>query len=63
MHDGSLLSLEEIIEHYDTGGKDHPNKSSLIQPLSLTNKEKDDLVAFLKALTDESFIQNPLFKI
>jgi len=62
MHDGSMTSLEEIIDHYQTGGKNHPNRSELIQPLNLTDEEKADLVQFLKSLTDETFIINPLFK-
>lgn len=61
MHDGSILTLEELIEHYNTGGKNHPHKSSLIKPLNLTDTEKKELVLFLKALTDMSFIHNPLF--
>lgn len=61
MHDGSLKTLEEVIEHYQSGGKNHTHKSDLIQPLSLTESEKDDLIQFLKSLTDETFINNPLF--
>ena len=61
MHDGSLNTLEEVIEHYQTGGKNHPHKSDLIQPLGLTDSEKVDLIEFLKSLTDETFISNPLF--
>ena len=61
MHDGSLNTLEEIIEHYQNGGKNHPQKSNLIQPLGLTEFEKVDLIKFLKSLTDETFISNPLF--
>ncbi|HMQ50109.1 MAG TPA: cytochrome c peroxidase [Saprospiraceae bacterium] len=61
MHDGSLHSLRAVIEHYESGGKSHPQKSSAIQPLELTEREKNDLLAFLESLTDESFIQNPLF--
>jgi cytochrome c peroxidase len=53
MHNGSFATLEEIVEHYNSGGKSHPNKSGLIQPLNLTTQEKIDLVNFLKALTDE----------
>jgi len=62
MHDGSIQSLGEVIEHYNSGGKNHLHKSSLIQPLSLTEKEKDELLAFLHSLTDDSFVTNPLFK-
>lgn len=62
MHDGSINTLEEVIEHYQSGGKPHQHKSQLVQPLDLTETEKEDLIAFLKALTDKTFIQNPLFK-
>lgn len=62
MHDGSMTSLEEIVEHYDSGGKSSPQKSNLIRPLNLTDTEKNDLVQFLKSLTDEAFISNPIFK-
>jgi cytochrome c peroxidase len=62
MHDGSLFTLEEVVNHYQTGGKNHRRKSNLIQPLNLTETEKQDLVSFLKSLTDESFVNNPLFK-
>ncbi len=53
MHDGSMSTLEEVVEHYNSGGKPHPNKSGLIKPLSLTVQEKEDLVNFLKSLTDQ----------
>jgi cytochrome c peroxidase len=55
MHDGSLTNLEEVIEHYNLGGANHPNKSDKIVPLNLTSTEKSALVAFLKTLTDNSF--------
>jgi len=53
MHDGSRATLEDVIEHYNTGGQPHPNKSGLIQPLNLTPQEKIDLVNFLKSLSDK----------
>lgn len=62
MHDGSIETLEEIISHYESGGEDYPNKSNLIEPFTLTEIERNELVLFLKTLTDESFINNPLFK-
>lgn len=62
MHDGSIPSLEEVIEHYNSGGENHAHKSPLIQPLNLNKKEKEQLLAFLQSLTDNSFISNPLFK-
>ena len=60
MHDGRFATLEEVIEHYNSGGK----YSSTVDPLmkkigiglQLTNQEKEDLVAFLKTLSDTEFI-------
>jgi cytochrome c peroxidase len=51
MHDGVFLSLEEVIEFLDKGGWANPNLSPLMKPLSLTQEEKADLLAFLEALT------------
>ncbi len=51
MHQGSLKTLEEVVDYYNRGGGGSPNKSNLIVKLSLTNREKRDLVAFLKTLT------------
>jgi len=50
-HDGSAVSLEEVIELYDRGGIERESRSEYIQPLGLTKAEKADLVAFLKTLT------------
>jgi len=65
MHDGRFSTLEEVIEHYNSGG----NHSSTVDPLmkklgvglELTNQEKQDLIAFLKTLSDSEFITNPVF--
>ncbi len=62
MHDGSLDNLEQVVEHYNSGGKGHPHKSPLIKRLFLTEKEKESLVAFLNTLTDHYFINNPDFR-
>jgi cytochrome c peroxidase len=62
MHDGSMESLEAVINHYASGGKAHPQKSPLIQPFQLSEKEKRQLIAFLHSLTDESFLTNPAFQ-
>jgi cytochrome c peroxidase len=59
MHDGSLTTLEEVIEQYDRGGRGHPNTDPTIRPLGLTAAEKADLLAFLRALTDEGFLTDP----
>ena len=62
MHDGSLRTLAEVIEHYNSGGKNHEIKSELILPLNLTQQEKDELLAFLLSLTDNEFLTNNQFK-
>jgi cytochrome c peroxidase len=51
MHDGSIATLEAVVEHYDGGGADRPSRSDLIRPLGLKPQDKSDLVAFLKTLT------------
>lgn len=53
MHDGSLATLEEVVEHYDHAGVDRPSRADLMRPLGLTSQEKTDLVAFLKTLTSD----------
>jgi cytochrome c peroxidase len=62
MHDGSLPTLRSVLEHYNQGGQPHPNTSSWIQPLELSESDMDALIAFLESLTDELFLQNPNFK-
>ena len=62
MHDGRFSTLEEVIEHYNSGGV----PSSTIDPLmkkvgvglNLTSSEKTDLINFLKCLTDTTFLAN-----
>jgi len=56
MHDGSIKSLEAVIDHYIRGGYDNPNKDKRIKGIKLSENNKQDLVAFLKCLTDSSFI-------
>ncbi len=73
MHDGSIATLEEVIDHYARGGrliesgpnagdgKLNPNKSSLLNGFAITEQEKVDLIAFLRALTDEGLLTNPAY--
>ncbi len=79
MHDGSIATLEEVIDHYAAGGRlvpegteidgqdvsgdgrENPNKSAFILGFELTDQERDDILAFLRALTDEEFLTNPAF--
>lgn len=55
MHDGSLATLEEVVEHYDKGGIENPWLADRIVPLELSDQEKADLVAFMKALSGEGW--------
>lgn len=50
-HDGSARTLMEVVEHYEAGGVVKTNLSPEMKPLTLTQGEKEDLVAFLRALT------------
>ncbi|MEO5573426.1 MAG: cytochrome c peroxidase [Gammaproteobacteria bacterium] len=51
MHDGSLATLEDVINLYNQGNVKNPRLDPLFKPLNLTDMEKADLVAFMKALT------------
>jgi cytochrome c peroxidase len=51
MHDGSVATLEEVVEWYDKGGHPNPQLSDKIKPLNLTADEKAALVEFMKACT------------
>lgn len=62
MHDGSLSTLEEVIEQYAAGGRGHPTTDPLIKRLSLSKSDKRDLLAFLEALTDDAFLSDPRFE-
>lgn len=53
MHDGSLETLKDVVMYYNEGGGDHGNKSVLVKPLNLTDKEINSLVAFLDSLSGE----------
>ncbi len=63
MHDGSLETLEDVVDFYNNGGRlreDDPVSPFLsggIRPLDLTDEEKRDLVAFLKSLTSPEYAQ------
>ena len=61
MHDGSLATLDDVIDHYARGGSGHPATDPSIQPLSLSAQDRADLRAFLNALTDASFLADPRF--
>jgi cytochrome c peroxidase len=71
MHDGSIETLREVVEHYAAGGRvlessdqagdgrTSPLKSGLVRGFPATDEEIDDVVAFLESLTDTTFINDP----
>jgi cytochrome c peroxidase len=73
MHDGSVATLEEVIQVYADGGRnietgefvgdgrDNPFKSGFIAGFTISDQDKADLIAFLESLSDEGFITNPAF--
>jgi cytochrome c peroxidase len=62
MHDGSLATLREVVEQYVAGGLGHPSTDPQIVPLGLEAADVDDLLAFLEALTDPDFLNDPRFR-
>ncbi|WP_245814207.1 methanobactin export MATE transporter MbnM [Cystobacter ferrugineus] len=69
MHDGSIATLSEVLDHYAAGGRAHALDSSSVSPLrsgfvrgfTLTPEEKADVLAFLDSLTDTGFLKDPRF--
>ncbi len=59
MHDGRFDSLEQVIDHYSSGGFGAENVPSFLLPFDITEEEKMQLIAFLKTLTDLEFVNNP----
>ena len=71
MHDGRFTTLEEVIDHYNSGIQNHPNlddrprerNNNRAVRMNLSQNEKNALVAFLKTLTDKGVRQNSLFSM
>jgi cytochrome c peroxidase len=73
MHDGSIPTLEGVVDHYAAGGRriaagpmagnghDNPNKDHLVGGFSLSVQDRADLIEFLKSLTDDQVIRDPRF--
>lgn len=55
MHDGSLKTLDDVVEFYNKGGTPNKNLDEKIKPLHLSEQDKKDLVAFLKSLNGEGW--------
>jgi cytochrome c peroxidase len=73
MHDGSIATLSEVLDHYAAGGRTieegvnrgdgskNPLKSNLIRGFRLSDRERADVLAFLESLTDEAFLRDERF--
>ena len=73
MHDGSIETLREVVEHYAAGGRtitegehagvgsDNPYKSEFVPGFIISDEEMADLLSFIETLTDEMFLTNPTF--
>ncbi len=73
MHDGSIATLDEVLDHYAAGGRtvtegpfvgvgsENPNKSGFVRGFTLTTRERAAVLAYLRALTDSTFLTNPGF--
>jgi cytochrome c peroxidase len=71
MHDGSIATLAEVLDHYAAGGRtiavgphagigrSSPLKSPPLKGFTLSGSEKADLLAFLESLTDQAFLDDP----
>ncbi len=67
MHDGRFETIEEVLDHYNSGGHhvdnlDEDNVDNLMMPQGLSERNKTQIIAFLATLTDSSFIKNPEFQ-
>lgn len=67
MHDGRFATLLDVVEHYNSGVQDHPNLDNRLQrngdpiQMNLSDQQKQDLVAFMLTLTDDTFITDEKF--
>jgi cytochrome c peroxidase len=73
MHDGSIATLSDVLDHYAAGGRhvtegpnlgegsSNPLKSNLLTGFELSEQERADAIAFLESLTDEAFLTDPRF--
>jgi cytochrome c peroxidase len=73
MHDGSIATLEEVLDHYEAGGRtilagpyagrghENPHRDPRIAAVPLTAQNRQDLLAFLRSLTDDELIHDNRF--
>lgn len=62
MHDGRFKTLEEVLDHYASGGHPAENLNPNVHPLTLSARDRADLLAFLNTLTDTVFLQKEAFQ-
>ncbi len=61
MHNGSIATLDGVLDHYASGGRGNPQKDPLIAGFALSRQDRADLVAFLETLTDQAILHDPRF--
>lgn len=73
MHDGSIATLEGVLDHYASGGRtiasgpyagrgrDNPNKDERVHGFEITPRDRSDVIEFLKTLTDDTVLRDPRF--
>jgi len=61
MHDGSVPSLDAVIDHYAKGGSHTSTQSPLVHGFTISEQDRADLIAFLRSLTDLEVIRDPRF--
>ena len=73
MHDGSIATLDGVLDHYAAGGRtiadgpfkgvghDNPNRSPTVRGFTMTPEQRADLIAFLESLTDEAVLHDLRF--
>jgi len=54
LYDGSIATLEEVIDHYAKGGLVHRNKNKKINGFAITKQQKESIIAFLNTLTEST---------
>lgn len=59
MHDGRFATLEQVVDFYIEGGTANPNLDPDMRPFKLTDQDKEDLIAFMRALTGDPLVQAP----
>jgi cytochrome c peroxidase len=62
MHDGSLETLPQVLDHYSRGGQHNALQDARVRPTALSAMERGELLEFLNSLTDREFVENPRFR-